>query len=106
MWAGLDGDNDAQLEQAGIVTVCATKNGPPAYGAFSEMLPAQQTIQPTNGTGQLVTPDGNSITPKAGDTINVIVQDVANTVAGTSRQHGRGRGRPGRRGRSGLYPGR
>lgn len=83
MWAGLGGDNDPQLEQAGIVMACATKNGPAAYLAFSEMLPAQQTVQLTNGTGQLETLDGNWITPQAGDTIVVIVQDVANTLAGT-----------------------
>ena len=89
MWAGFGGYNDAQLEQAGILVVCGTKTSDPVYGAFSEILPAQDHIMLTPGpdgkkpTGQLVTADGKWITPTAGDTIDVVVQDLANTVTGT-----------------------
>ncbi len=73
-WVGLGGVNGKALEQAGIGVICPTKNSTAEFGAFYEMVPANNT-----GTGgwQAVAlyRHGKEITIHAGDKITVDTWD-------------------------------
>lgn len=91
MWAGLGGvdKNKDTLEQAGIIIICTSKTATPLYGAWWEILPQYQSTQLTPiSQGGTVTAGGLSggtrPTILPGDDITVIIQDNANSVAGTA----------------------
>jgi hypothetical protein len=74
-WVGLGGSPGTALEQDGIQVTCWTKNGPPGYAAFYEMVPADQS-----GGSQataLYTKAGHRIQVHYGDTIVADTRDYS-----------------------------
>ena len=92
-WVGLGGFNVKALEQAGVTGKCATKTSAPTYGAWYEMVPANDQTVNIHLTTHETYPGAYGSTPgqakpvKADDRISVIVQDNSNTMADSGHRY-------------------
>lgn len=87
-WVGLGGAPGTPLEQDGIQTTCWTKNGPPGYAAFYEMVPADQSGG--SSATALYNKAGHRIQVHAGDKIVADTWDYSLASQNTSHAYSPG----------------
>jgi hypothetical protein len=88
-WVGLGGMPKKLLEQDGIMALCGTKTGAPAYGAFYEMVPV-----PSSGSAvglTLYNKAGKGVVIHAGDKIIADTWDYHTQSLSTSHHYAPGR---------------
>jgi hypothetical protein len=86
-WVGLGGVSSAQLEQDGVMAICANKTSNPAYSAFYEMFP----LQPSGVLTGLYTSTGKHVVVHAGDKVTVGTWDYSTESESTSHTYAPGR---------------
>jgi Peptidase A4 family len=84
-WVGLGGATSKSVEQGGIEEKCATRHSAPKISAWEEMYPSQAITAVPLDRVKLTGGHGAPVTPRAGDSITVSVQDLS---TGTSYKPG------------------